>query len=250
MRSYNGRWAGAWRSGTDGYYLWANVSEGNFLTKWSQLQAQNLRLVDLEVTALAGAAGGSTVGAMSSSTVAGAAERVVHGSEMTGRDAMTELGPGPLAGSGMTGHGGGSGADTAVDVHTGAGVGGGPEHVQALAASPATAALAVGGAGVGFGRGPHASTVAGAAERAVYSSEMTGRDTMTGVRPGPLAGSGMTGHGGGSGADTAADFHTGAGVGGGQEHVQALVAAPATAALPISEPGVDRAPGFGRGGGG
>jgi hypothetical protein len=58
-----GLWAGAWCSGNNAYYLWANVSEGDFLTKWSQLQGQNLRLVDLEVTALAGAAGGSTGGA-------------------------------------------------------------------------------------------------------------------------------------------------------------------------------------------
>jgi hypothetical protein len=83
----------------------------------------------------------------------------------------------------------------------------------------------VGGPG---GRGSHASAVASAAEGAVYSSEMTGRNAMTGFGPGPLAGSGMTGHGGG---------------GGGQEHVQALAAAPATAALAhvsLFRPGFDR----------
>jgi hypothetical protein len=58
-------------------------------------------------------------------------------------------------------------------------------------------ALAVGGPGVGFGRGSQAVAVASTAERAVYSSEMRGRDAMTGFGPGPLAGSGMAGHGGG-----------------------------------------------------
>jgi hypothetical protein len=72
---------------------------------------------------------------------------------------------------------------------------------------------------------------------------------MTGFGPGPLAGSGMAGHGGGGGADTAADGHAGEGVGGGQEHVQALAAAPATAALAVGAPGVDCAPGAGKGGG-
>ena len=230
VRTYNGLWAGAWRSGSDAYYLWANVSEGNFLTKWSQLQGQNLRLVDLEVTALAGAAGGSTGGATDSSAVASGAEGAVYSSEMTGRDAMTGFGPGPLAGSGVTGHGGG-GVDTVAYAHSGDGVGGGQEHAQALAAAPATAALAVGGPGVGFGSGSHASAVASGAEGAVYSSEMTGRDAMTG----PLARSGATGHGGG---------------GGGQEHLQALAAGPATAPPAVAEPGVaNRAPRPGKGGG-
>ena len=230
LSHYNGLWAGAWRSGSDAYYLWANVSEGNFLTKWSQLQGQNLRLVDLEVTALAGAAGGSTGGATDSSAVASGAEGAVYSSEMTGRDAMTGFGPGPLAGSGVTGHGGG-GVDTVAYAHSGDGVGGGQEHAQALAAAPATAALAVGGPGVGFGSGSHASAVASGAEGAVYSSEMTGRDAMTG----PLARSGVTGHGGG---------------GGGQEHLQALAAGPATAPPAVGEPGVaNRAPRPGKGGG-
>jgi hypothetical protein len=168
---------------------------------------------------------------------------------MTGREAMTGFGAKPLE-SGMAGHGGGSGADTAAIGHAGEGVGGGPEHVQALVSTPATAALAVGGPGVGSGRGAHADTVAGAAERAVYSSEMKGRETTTGFGPGPLAESGKAGHGGGSGADTAAVGHSSEGVGGGQEHVQALTATQALAALATGGPAVDRTPGSGKGGGG
>ena len=106
---------------------------------------------------------------------------------------MTGFGPGLLARSGVTGHGGGGGggADTVADAPAGEGVGGGQEHVQALAAAPATAALAVGGPGVGFGRGSHASAVASGAKGVVYSSEMTGRDAMTGFGPGLLARSGV-----------------------------------------------------------
>jgi hypothetical protein len=43
----NGLWAGTWRSGSDGYDFWGNVSEANFLSKWSALAGQNLRLIDM-----------------------------------------------------------------------------------------------------------------------------------------------------------------------------------------------------------
>ena len=38
-------WAGVWRQGSDGYYLWIDASWANFIAKWSELAAQNLRLV-------------------------------------------------------------------------------------------------------------------------------------------------------------------------------------------------------------
>jgi hypothetical protein len=41
-------WSGVWRSGSDGHYLWVNASLDNFIAKWQELSAQNLRLVDLE----------------------------------------------------------------------------------------------------------------------------------------------------------------------------------------------------------
>ena len=42
------RYAGVWRSGSDGYYLWAGANWQNFLAKWNELGSQNLRLVDIE----------------------------------------------------------------------------------------------------------------------------------------------------------------------------------------------------------
>jgi hypothetical protein len=38
-------WSGVWRGGTDAYGLWINADEASFLAKWSELAAQNLRLV-------------------------------------------------------------------------------------------------------------------------------------------------------------------------------------------------------------
>ena len=40
--------AGVWREGTDGYYLWEGVPWADFEKKWKELSKQNLRLVDLE----------------------------------------------------------------------------------------------------------------------------------------------------------------------------------------------------------
>jgi len=152
VRSYNDLWAGAWRSGIDAYYLWANVSQGDFLAMWSQLQGQNLRLIDLEVTAVAGA-GGSTGGVTGTATGATAATGAVFSSEMSGREAMTRLGPGSIAAAGATGHGGGAGpggAETATP-----GTGGGAESVARLAAAVrADQGLAAGN--LGFGGGSHA----------------------------------------------------------------------------------------------
>jgi hypothetical protein len=42
------RWAGVWRAGSDAHYLWVNADWNSFQSKWQQLSAQNLRLVDLE----------------------------------------------------------------------------------------------------------------------------------------------------------------------------------------------------------
>jgi Polyglycine hydrolase-like, structural repeat len=47
-------YTGVWRGGTDPYYLWINASQDNFLAKWTELAAQNLRLVDLDVTTVNG----------------------------------------------------------------------------------------------------------------------------------------------------------------------------------------------------
>jgi hypothetical protein len=43
-------YTGVWRQGSDGHYLWVNASWNSFTTKWQQLAAQNLRLVDLKIT--------------------------------------------------------------------------------------------------------------------------------------------------------------------------------------------------------
>jgi hypothetical protein len=157
VRNYNGLWVGAWRSGTDAYYLWANVSQGDFLAKWSQLQGQNLRLTDLEVTAVAGA-GGSTGGVTGTARGATAATGAVFSSEMSGREAMTRLGPGSIAAAGATGHGGGAGpggAETAALINGVPGTGGGAESVARLAAAVgADQGLAAGN--LGFGGGSHA----------------------------------------------------------------------------------------------
>ena len=40
--------AGVWRAGNDGHYLWVGVGWDNFKAKWEELAKQNLRLVDLE----------------------------------------------------------------------------------------------------------------------------------------------------------------------------------------------------------
>lgn len=41
-------WSGIWEEGTDAYYLWINADQTNFIAKWSELAAQNLRLVSIE----------------------------------------------------------------------------------------------------------------------------------------------------------------------------------------------------------
>ena len=43
-------YTGVWRQGNDAHYLWVNASWNSFNTKWQQLAAQNLRLVDLKIT--------------------------------------------------------------------------------------------------------------------------------------------------------------------------------------------------------
>jgi hypothetical protein len=43
-------YTGVWRQGTDAYYLWVNASWTSFQSKWSQLAAQNLRLIDFKIT--------------------------------------------------------------------------------------------------------------------------------------------------------------------------------------------------------
>jgi C1A family cysteine protease len=40
--------SGAWRAGSDPYYLWVNANWSNFTAKWDELSKQNLRLVDLD----------------------------------------------------------------------------------------------------------------------------------------------------------------------------------------------------------
>lgn len=47
-------YAGAWRGGSDKYFLWCNVSKNEFLAKWQELSGQGYRLVDLEVDASSG----------------------------------------------------------------------------------------------------------------------------------------------------------------------------------------------------
>ena len=41
-------YAGVWRSGADGHYLWSGVEWDNFNNKWKDLSKQNLRLIDIE----------------------------------------------------------------------------------------------------------------------------------------------------------------------------------------------------------
>ena len=41
--------AGVWRAGNDGYYLWVGSTWTDFEAKWKELSAKNLRLVDLDV---------------------------------------------------------------------------------------------------------------------------------------------------------------------------------------------------------
>lgn len=45
-------YTGVWRAGTGPYYLWVNADQSSFMTKWQQLAAQNLRLVDIEVSTM------------------------------------------------------------------------------------------------------------------------------------------------------------------------------------------------------
>ena len=44
----NRKYAGVWRGGSDGYYLWSGVHWDSIVAKWQELAAQNLRLIDLE----------------------------------------------------------------------------------------------------------------------------------------------------------------------------------------------------------
>ena len=43
------KYAGVWRQGSDGHYLWAGVDWENFTSKWKELAKQNLRLTSLEI---------------------------------------------------------------------------------------------------------------------------------------------------------------------------------------------------------
>lgn len=43
-------YTGVWRQGNDAYYLWVNSPWNSFVSKWTQLAGQNLRLVDLKIT--------------------------------------------------------------------------------------------------------------------------------------------------------------------------------------------------------
>ncbi len=47
-------YTGVWRSGSGPYYLWTAADQGHFLNKWQTLAGENLRLTDIEVTALNG----------------------------------------------------------------------------------------------------------------------------------------------------------------------------------------------------
>jgi len=40
--------SGIWRSGNDAHYLWTGVVWDDFNSKWRQLSARGLRLVDFE----------------------------------------------------------------------------------------------------------------------------------------------------------------------------------------------------------
>ena len=42
-------YSGVWHFGSGPYYLWANVGWESFKSKWQELSAQNMRLVDMEV---------------------------------------------------------------------------------------------------------------------------------------------------------------------------------------------------------
>jgi len=42
-------YAGVWRAGSGGHYLWVGASWENFRAKWQELSAQGLRLTNLEV---------------------------------------------------------------------------------------------------------------------------------------------------------------------------------------------------------
>lgn len=42
-------YAGVWRSGSDGYYLWSNVNWQDFMAKSNELNDQNLGLVDVNI---------------------------------------------------------------------------------------------------------------------------------------------------------------------------------------------------------
>lgn len=47
-------YTGVWRGGTAPYYLWTDADESHFLSKWSQLAGQNLRLTDIDVCTVNG----------------------------------------------------------------------------------------------------------------------------------------------------------------------------------------------------
>ncbi|MFZ0161470.1 MAG: hypothetical protein WAL50_20760, partial [Kineosporiaceae bacterium] len=47
-------WSGVWRSGSRPYYLWVHAPQGEFVAKWQELAAQNMRLTDIDVSIVGG----------------------------------------------------------------------------------------------------------------------------------------------------------------------------------------------------
>ena len=56
------RYSGVWLPGRDAYYLWVNAPWQSFRQKWEELGQQNLRLIDLEVTAPGDPSGSPPIG--------------------------------------------------------------------------------------------------------------------------------------------------------------------------------------------
>jgi hypothetical protein len=129
LRYYDGLWAGIWRSGTDGYYLWANANESAFLAKWGGLATQNLRLIDVIATPFGGATGSDTAvvdgrpagvlfgtseltfgrsGSAPPSMGASGGAGEGGGTALSGGDLPAAIGPGRDLGATRTGEGGGT----------------------------------------------------------------------------------------------------------------------------------------------
>jgi hypothetical protein len=127
VRNYDGLWAGIWRSGTDPYYLWANVNESSFLAKWSALAGQNLRLIDMIVMPVGGGATGASMGGASANLEGerfGSSElRATISSTRT--DASNSTATGSANASNGAGEGGGNLGASAAPGTMGVGTGGG-----------------------------------------------------------------------------------------------------------------------------